>query len=115
MKNACNHWEWERSSISSNRRRDMKRVVSGFWGVAGVAALSAATLLPAGSADAALLVDLRFADGTKSKVAAPGTYDVDVWAQVSGGTSGSNVNEGLLYVYGSVQSQQVSGGALDGG
>jgi hypothetical protein len=92
----------------------MKRVVSGLWGVAGAAALGVATLLPAGSADAALLVDLRFSDGTKSKVALPGTYSVDVWAQVSG-MDGNNANEGLLALYGSVQSAQGVSPLLIGG
>jgi hypothetical protein len=87
----------------------MKRVVSGLWGMAGVAALGAA-LVPAGSADAALVVDLRFTDGTKTALATPGNHEIDVWAQVTG--TNTVADEGLTHLYGSVQSQQINGGAV---
>ena len=95
----------------------MKRVRCGrLWGgVATLGVAAAAALLPAAAADAALLVDLRFDDGTKSKVALPGTYTVDIWAQVSGGTNGTNADEGLLSLHGAIESAQVNGGILSGG
>jgi hypothetical protein len=92
----------------------MRRGKIGLWSVAGLAAAGAATFLPAATADAALIIDLRFTDGTKTRQIAAGTYEVDVWALVSG-TNDSTADEGLLNVYGSVQSQQVNGGALSAG
>lgn len=62
-------------------------------------------------ANAALVVDLRFADGSKSKTAAPGTYTVNIWAQVTGADAAS-ANDGLLSAEGSLQSFQSSGGAI---
>lgn len=74
--------------------------------VAGVVALGA--MAPA-VASASLLVDLRFADGTRQKIATPGTYTVDVWAQVRG-TNTSSADDGLLTFEGSLQSIQAAGG-----
>lgn len=91
----------------------MHRGKFSLWSMAGIAAAGAVTLLPA-AADAALIIDLRFTDGTKTKQIAAGTYGVDVWARVSG-VNGSTADEGLLSVYGSVQSQQVNGGVLNAG
>lgn len=63
--------------------------------------------------NATVAVDLRFSDGTKSKVAAAGTYEIDVWAQMSG--INGVADERLLYLMGSIQSIQRAGGAIGAG
>jgi hypothetical protein len=76
--------------------------------VAGIAAMVISPMV-----SAATLVDLRFADGSKSKPAEAGTYSVDVWVQVTGADAVNN--EGLTNVLGSIQSFQVNGGAIGSG
>jgi hypothetical protein len=75
--------------------------------------LTALGLLLAAPAQAALIVDLRFSDGSKTKQAAAGVYSIDVWAQVTG--ANTTPDEGLLFVYGAVRSTQVNGGAISSG
>jgi hypothetical protein len=70
-------------------------------------------LLLAAPTQAALIVDLRFSDGSKSLPAVAGSYSIDVWAQVTG-TDGIS-NEGLVALYGGVRSNQVNGGAISSG
>lgn len=78
-------------------------------------ALFAMAVMPI-AAQAALVVDLRFAPGSQDaggpKVhnAVAGSYTVQVWAQVRGADTISN--EGLINLFGSVQSTQVNAGAV---
>lgn len=60
---------------------------------------------------ALIVVDLRFDDGSKSRHISPGMHTVEVWAQLSGDNT-TGTDEGLTYIYGSVQSQQIGGGAI---
>jgi hypothetical protein len=62
---------------------------------------------------AALIVDLRFSDGSKTKPAVAGNYSIDVWAQVTG--ANTTPDEGLVALYGAVRSTQVNGGAIASG
>jgi len=63
-------------------------------------------------ASAGLVYDIRFDDGTKTKVATPGaTFTFSVWARVSG-ANGTTTDEGLSNSYLVVQSTEVNGGAL---
>ncbi len=74
------------------------------------ALLTALGLGVATPAQAALIVDLRFSDGSKTKPAVAGSYNIDVWAQVTG--TNTTPDEGLVAVYGAVRSTQVNGGAI---
>lgn len=76
------------------------------WGV--LVAMVLGCLPLASNAD--IIMDLRFSDGGKFRVASAGTYPVNIWAQVTG-TNNLN-DEELLNIYGSVQSQQIYGGAV---
>ena len=90
--------------MTTNRGRMWTKVLSGL-AVAGTIALSNVAM-------GAVLVDLRFTDGTKVRAAAPGDYLVDVWVEVTG--TDSNLRDGLQWVYGSAQSVQTSGGTVLG-
>lgn len=71
-------------------------------------------LLEVSTASAALIVDLRFSDNTKTKPAAAGIYTINAWAQVTGGANANPNDDGLQFLIGSVRSTQVSGGAVLG-
>lgn len=59
--------------------------------------------------------DLRFADGTKSKVVtAPGTYTVDLWAQLDD-PNPPITDDALSYGLVNIISQQINGGAIASG
>jgi hypothetical protein len=77
------------------------------------ALLTVLGLFVAAPAQAAVTVDLRFNDGSKTMKAFPGVYSIDVWAQVTG--ANTTPDEGLLFVYGAVRSTQVNGGAISSG
>jgi len=92
--------------------------------VAGVA-LGTGIIATAGTANAGVLYDLRFAgaqpvgsgsagDGVHSLGAVPGTYHLELWARVSG-TNATNADEGLTNIYTAIASQQQSGGAITAG
>jgi len=74
------------------------------------AALAAAALVTAGTAEAALVVSLRFADGSTSKdvsAATPGTtYVVDVWMSATG--ADANANEGFNAAYFGAQTDNLT-------
>ena len=65
------------------------------------------------SVEGALVVDLRFPDGSRSKPVAAGDHDVYIWAQVTG--TNDTADERLLSLFGSVQSQQSLGGVVNSG
>jgi hypothetical protein len=69
-------------------------------------------LVTAGSASAGFVFDVRFTDGTHTKVLDPGnqTYNLEVWAQISG-TNGVATDEALTSAFVSLTSLQVNGGA----
>ncbi|MGC4003366.1 MAG: hypothetical protein QM811_09615 [Pirellulales bacterium] len=67
------------------------------------------------AANAGLIIDLRFSDGTKTKTAAPGTYTVDIWAQLVAGTNGNANDDGILTFYGAARSGSTNGGVLASG
>jgi hypothetical protein len=76
--------------------------------VAGVALGSG--LLASATAQAGLVYDLRFADGSHTKtLSGTGTVAVDLWVKVSG-TNGTQTDEGLTSSYVTILSTQVSGG-----
>ena len=74
------------------------------------ALLTVLGFLLAAPAQAALIVDLRFSDGSKTKPTVAGVYSIDVWAQVTG--TNAIADEGLVALYGAVRSNQVNGGAI---
>lgn len=74
-------------------------------------ASTATLLLKLSIATAGVQVDLRFEDGSKTKPATAGVHTVEVWARLFGSNS-TGLDESLMYVYGSVQSEQRNGGAI---
>ena len=92
--------------MTSNHRKLAGGTGIGLAAVIVLLALSAA-------APATVVVDLRFSDGSKTKVAQPGDFSIDVWAQVTG--TDPALRDGLIWIYGSVQSTQINGGAVAGG
>ena len=80
-----------------------------FAALAAAAALSAGALC-AGTAEAALVVSLKFADGSTSKnvsTATPGTtYVVDVWMSATG--ADANANEGFNAAYFGAQTDNLT-------
>jgi autotransporter-associated beta strand protein len=67
------------------------------------------------AAQAGLTYDLRFTDGTRTKVPSVGTtYQMDLWARVSG-TDANSANDGLTTSYVAIQSGVTSGGAFPTG
>jgi len=74
-------------------------------------------LLLASQAQAALTVDLRFAgDGDlKSRAVGANTqFTINVYARVTG-TDSNGANDGINFLYGAVQSEQINGGSVVGG
>jgi hypothetical protein len=79
-------------------------------------------LAVAGSASAGLLYDLRFDDGSHSKIPTPNTtYTLQLWAQVTGADAGAltantgPANEGFANSFVALKSTQVGGGAMTSG
>ena len=72
-------------------------------GLLSGALIAAAVSAVPNTADAGLVYDLRFADGTSTKDAAVGTYSVELWARISG-TDGNTTNEGIQTNYVVLQS-----------
>jgi len=70
--------------------------------------------LAAQSADAGLVYDLRSSDGSHALPVTPGTYTLDLWAQVSG-TDASISNETHTFDYVTILSTQSGGGAITSG
>lgn len=77
----------------------------------GLTTIFLVSLLSANPANATLLVDLRFSDGSHSRSVEAGSHTVEVWAQMRG-TNTTGTDEAILYLHGAVQSQQVNGGAI---
>lgn len=64
------------------------------------------------AANASLLIDLRFTDGSHTKAVAAGSHTVEVWAQVRG-TNTSSLDDGFKFAFGSVRSDNtINGGVL---
>ncbi|HEX8524298.1 MAG TPA: PEP-CTERM sorting domain-containing protein [Tepidisphaeraceae bacterium] len=80
--------------------------------IAGVAVGTG--MVAAGTAQAGVLYDLRFSDGTKSKEALAGTYNVELWARVSGPNT-SLTDDGIQSSYVKILSSQNNGGAITSG
>lgn len=92
-----------------------------YWTIATKRAKSASTfalllltsIWTIDAACGATIVDLRFAGGGKMRDGALlSTFQVEVWVTVTG--ANATPDEGLLYVYGSIQSTQLGGGMVRG-
>lgn len=83
-------------------------------GILSGAVIAAAISAVPNGVDAGLVYDVRFADGTDTKVATgPTSYQVELWARVSGeDTIRSNDAFHLAYI--TMLSEQVNGGAVTG-
>ena len=77
-----------------------------------VAATGLLSALP--SAQAGLVFDLRFSDGSDSKLAAVGTYTVDLYAVVTDGNA-NIADDGFRTAWVAIESVQVSGGTVSSG
>jgi hypothetical protein len=67
------------------------------------------------SRGAGITFDLRFIDGSHTKVAVAGnTYTLELWARVSG-TNGNNLDDGIGSSLHTLMSAQVGGGAITAG
>ncbi len=80
--------------------------------LAGAAMVAVLVVLGVSQAGAALVLDARISDGTTSKdvsTAIPGvtTYDIDVYAQITGVNPDPTAPEGLAYVYFSLLSHEL--------
>ena len=71
-------------------------------------------LAVASSANAGIVFDVRFTDGTNTKaISATGTYRLLVWARVTG-TNANTADDAITSGYMNLRSQQISGGAMTG-
>ncbi len=74
-----------------------------------------AGLVSAGVANAGLVYDLRFTDGSHTRVATAGSsYSLELWVRASG-TNGNNLDDGLQSTLTTLVSTQFNGGAIGTG